>query len=211
MSSETNHEPEVAPIKHARLTGPTELTCPACSARLGHYEVYGIEIEGCAACRGVFTDKGELRKLKDKADSDSWRTLRWMDDEVEAIENSRARPSGRSCPKCPDTQMVSVVFGDSDVTIDWCPACQGLWLEKDEFGAVLQHLRDKLTDMTAGQAADEVMQEIKDLWSGPENKLSELLDVKAAIGALLNITIFEHPLLFKMCMKAQQAGKNTGL
>jgi hypothetical protein len=43
----------------------------------------------------------------------------------------------------------------------------------------------------------KVLEEIKEIWSGPEGKMSEILDAKAAISALLNITIFEHPSLYR--------------
>ena len=51
--------------------------------------------------------------------------------------------------------------------------------------------------MTSDVIRKEVYEEIKEIWDGPENILSEILDAKAAISALINITIFEHPKLVK--------------
>ncbi|NIR15744.1 MAG: hypothetical protein GWN86_18170, partial [Desulfobacterales bacterium] len=81
--------------------------------------------------------------------------------------------------------------------IDWCPSCRGTWLDRDEFQEVIRDLKAKLDQMTSDAMRKEVYEEIKEIWDGPENILSEILDAKAAISALTNITIFEHPKLVK--------------
>ena len=209
MSSDS--EASAPPIKGAVLKARTEYGCPACDAGLSVYTVYEITIEGCPKCGGVFLGRDELRALKDRAESGTWRTLSWMDDEVEAVGKSKATRSPRSCPKCPDERMLSVVLGDSGVAVDWCAECRGTWLDGGEFSRVLDHLREELTEMSSGQAARDLLEELKEVWSGPESTLSELLDVKAAVGALINITVFEHPALFNLCMKARDAASKSGL
>ena len=47
----------------------------------------------------------------------------------------------------------------------------------------------------------KVYEEIKEIWDGPEDKLSEIFDAKAAISALINITIFEHPGLCRFLLR----------
>ena len=56
-------------------------------------------------------------------------------------------------------------------------------------------MTDKLNSLTSDEMKSKVYEEIKEIWNGPENKLSEVLDAKAAISALINIKIFEHPKL----------------
>ena len=199
-SSETDFAVGVPPIKSARLKSETTLVCPACQANLNLYIVYGIEIDGCPKCKGIFLDSDELRKLKDKSEKDSWRKLRWMDDEVEAISKANAMPSNRACPKCKGTKLVSTSFGDSTIIIDWCPDCHGTWLDRDEFQAIVEHLGEKLSNLSSAEMRRDVYEEIKEIWDGPEDKISEILDAKVAISALANITIFEHPLLCKLLL-----------
>ena len=204
-SSETDFKVDVPPVKGAELKSATEYKCPVCNANLDLYAIFGIKIEGCSKCKGIFLDKDELRSLKDKTSKGSWQTLRWMDDEVEAIGKTNAMPAKRLCPKCEGIKMICASFGDSKIIIDWCPKCHGVWLDRDEFQEINQHLRDKLNKLSSAEMRKKVFEEIKEIWSGPEGKISEILDAKAAISALLNITIFEHPKLFKLldnCSKA---------
>jgi hypothetical protein len=43
---------------------------------------------------------------------------------------------------------------------------------------------------------------VKRLWSGgPESRLEELLDARAAVSALISATIFEHPALANLCTR----------
>ncbi len=197
-SSETDFKVEVPPIKGAKLESETEYVCPACGENLSLYKVFGIKIEACPKCKGIFLDKDELRSLKDKSTKGTWLTLRWMDDEVEAIEKSKAMLSKRLCPKCSKVKFISTHFGESNIILDWCPHCHGVWLDRGEFQEILQYMADKLNNLTSDEMKSKVYEEIKEIWNGPENKLSEVLDAKAAISALINIKIFEHPKLFNL-------------
>ena len=194
-SSETDFDIEVPPIKGAKLKSETEFVCPACGANLSLYTIFHIEVEGCPKCKGIFLDKDELRTLKDRATKGSWKTLRWMDDEVEAMDNANAMPSNRQCPKCEGVKLVSASFGDSKILVDWCPQCNGTWLDRDELQAIVELLSSKLNRLSSTEMKKLVYQEIKEIWDGPEGKIAEILDAKAAISALINISIFEHPTL----------------
>ncbi len=210
-SSETDFEVEVPPLKGADLKSESTCLCPACETHLNLYEAYGIEIEGCPECKGIWLDKEELRKLKDRTDRGSWQTLRWMDDELDAIEKTNAMPSERLCVKCPSEKLVSTSFGDSAVMLDWCAACHGVWLDGEEFQEILKCLRKKLDQLHPAEMKKALYDEIKEIWHGPEDKISEILDAKAAISALINITIFDHPKLCRLLLGFSQAARSTGL
>jgi Zn-finger nucleic acid-binding protein len=194
-SSETDFKVDVMPIKGAELKSQTEHVCPTCQANLSMYTVFGIEFEGCSTCKGVLLDRDELRKLKDNATRGTWRTLRWMDDEVEAVGRANTMPSGRTCAKCSGAHLVATSFGDSKILIDWCAKCNSVWLDRDELEGIIEYLREKLDELPSDEMKKNVLEEIKEIWTGPESRISEILDAKAAISALINITIFEHPSL----------------
>lgn len=197
-SSETDFTVDVPPVKDAKYLGNTEFPCPSCGSKLNDYELFKIRIEGCPACKGIFLDKDELRKLKDKVEHGSWHDLRWMDDEIEAINVLKVIASRRKCPKCSDAKLLTVSFGDSNIFIDWCTHCKGIWLDKDEFEDITKYLLAKLNTLSSKEMKKKLYEEIKEVWDGPETTVSEIFDAKAAISALINITIFEHPTLFKI-------------
>ena len=210
-SRETDFKIEALPVKGAEFKSNTSYVCPACGAYLDLYDIFRIEVEGCSSCKGIWLDKDELRKLKDKAERDPWTALRWMDDEVEAIERARAMPSKRVCPKCTGEQLVSTSFGDSSILLDWCPSCHGTWLDRDEFQEIVNDLSKKLKNLSPEEAKTKVYEEIKEIWSGPENTISEIIDAKAAISAFINVLIFENPVLCNTLLKLRGRGRSIGL
>jgi len=196
-SSETDFKFEVPPLKGAKQIGDADITCPTCNSKMNLYKAFKIQIEGCPNCKGIFLDKDELRKLKDKVEKDSWHNLRWMDDEIESIDQLKLISSQKKCPKCSDAEFLTVSFGNSKIFIDWCKNCKGIWLDKDEFFDITKYLIKVLNELSSGEMKKKMYEEIKEIWDGPENAFSEILDAKAAISALINITIFEHPKLAK--------------
>jgi len=202
---------ERVPIRGAERVGETSRRCPACRATLVLYRLQSVELDGCPACGGIWFDRNELRKLKDRLDRGSWGNLRWLDDELDAIGRSDAKPSERRCPRCEQRQLLSVRFGSTDTVIDWCPGCQGCWLDRGELERIVAYLRAKLDHASNAELRAAVLREVKEIARGPEGPVSELLDAAAAVSALVNITILDHPKLFERLLELQRAGRSLGL
>ncbi|MHC4789539.1 MAG: zf-TFIIB domain-containing protein, partial [Planctomycetota bacterium] len=209
--SDTESRGPGLPIKGAELKGEADCDCPVCETPLNRYAAFGIEVEGCPDCMGLWLDKGELRRLKDKARQEPWVDLRWMDDEIEAIATTSAMPSDRACPRCDGQKLAAAAVGGSAVIVDWCPSCHGTWLDRDEFREICAHLKAKLNALSSDEMRAKVYEEIREIWRGPESPISEVLDAKAAIAALISITLFEHPSLCKLLMRLSQAAGSVGL
>jgi len=208
-SGETDFHVTVLPIKGAKLLKATDDKCPACANPLNLYSISSMEFEGCAKCKGLWLIKDELRKLKNRTEDGK---LHWMNGEVENIEKTSAIPADRPCVKCKGIKMVSVVFGHSSIVIDWCPQCHGIWLDRSEFESIIEYLNDESNKTTSKELEKEVVKDVKRIWTGgPESRIAEAVDTEAAISALINAKIFEHPVLFKLCMAAQQAGRDLGV
>ena len=188
------------PIKNAELVYETELNCPSCNSKLNLYKIFDIKFEGCPECQGLFLDKDEIRLLKDKTKRFSWINLRWMDDEAESIDKTTFIPSKTKCPKCTDKMMISTIFGSSKIILDYCIDCQGLWLDRGEYQGIIAHLSEKLTELKSEEMKPKVKEELKEIWSGPESQISEILDAYVAMKALVIIEIFEKPLLAKILL-----------
>ena len=195
-SSQTDFHLDVPPIKGAVEEGSTKDNCPDCAVPLARYRAFSIEFEGCPKCKGTWLYKHELLKLKDQVRHGS---LRWMNDEVENVGMASARPSNRNCVKCKTTKMLAVLFGKSAVMVDWCPQCHGIWLEKREFDSIVDYLKNEADEMKPGGIRKEALDEVKRLWEGGSvDRLEELRDAHAAMWALVNASLINHPTLFAL-------------
>jgi Zn-finger nucleic acid-binding protein len=196
-SEKTDFQVEVMPIKGAKLDKNTADECPACKNKLNQYTIFGMNFEGCPKCKGIWLIKDELRRLKNKVEDGS---LRWLNAEIENIDNTHVVATKRPCVNCKNVKMVSVIFGKSSILIDWCPKCHGMWLDRGEFEAITNYLRHELLGMHPKEIEKQAAADVRRVWSGgPETRFEELLDARAAVSALINATIFEHPALFNLC------------
>ena len=207
-SSETDFKVEVEPIPGAKHLKPTDDECPVDGTKLDLYSIFSMHFEGCPRCHGMWLVKDELRKLKNKATEGG---LHWLNDEIDNIEKTAAVRTDLLCPK-DGTELLSVVFGNSSLIIDWCPRCHGMWLERGEFDSIIEYL-----DTEAGNATrKDIEAEIAKDWErlrkgGPEGRAAEVADIAAGVAALINFTIFEHPTLFRFLTNAAYGGRGVGM
>jgi uncharacterized protein len=190
-SDETDSHVEVLPIKGAELKETTADRCPVCGSTLNRYTIFSLNFEGCPKCKGIWLFRDELRQLKNRVADGS---LRWLNAEIENIDKASAIPTKRPCPKCKTVNLISVIFGHSSIVVDWCPKCHGIWLDGGEFDAITAYLRDELAYAQPKELEREAAAYTTHvLTGGPESRLDELRNAKAAVSALISATIFEHP------------------
>jgi Zn-finger nucleic acid-binding protein len=187
---------ENPPIDGAKYESATGDVCPACGQNLNAYQIFSMPFEACPHCRGLWLFKDELRELKNRVQGGS---LRWLNDEIEALEKASVAVTEKPCVKCQNLKMVSVTFGKSSILIDWCPQCHGMWLDRGEFESIMQYLGAERQDMPSNEIEKRAVEDVKRIWTGsPEGRLEDALDAGKAISALVNATIFEHPRLFTL-------------
>jgi Zn-finger nucleic acid-binding protein len=197
-SSETDFHVETAPIVGASLVSSTTDVCPADKNNLNEYKIFSMVFEGCPVCKGIWLYRDELRKLKNNIEHGS---LRWLNDEIENLDKTSAIVTKRFCVDDENVNLISAVFGKSNVVIDWCPQCHGMWLDGGTFDSVTAYLEDELHSMHHQEVEHKAVEEIKKIWSGgPESRFEEARDVRATVSALVNTTIFEHPALVDFLM-----------
>jgi Zn-finger nucleic acid-binding protein len=201
-SEETDFKLDVPPIQGAERVGESGMICPACHAGLDRYELYGMRLESCPRCHGIWLYADELRALKDRLSPSAMPSIRWMNEELDAIGKANAVPGRRLCPVCGDRKLLATLFGDSGLVIDWCPNCRGLWLDYHELQEILTHLREELERLSPAELKARIGEELKKLVRGPHGRgprsLGDLKEAGAALAALVNATIFQHPRLFHM-------------
>ncbi|MGH9536037.1 MAG: zf-TFIIB domain-containing protein [Terriglobales bacterium] len=205
-SSAADKPVEAMPITGAQKGPNTTDRCPACRPPLAEYRAFHIRFEGCPACKGIWLFRDELRRLKNHFDSGA---LRWLNDEVNEVGRLAAVKTNRARPKCraadPGANLVAAVFGHSRIVLDWCPRCQGTWLDAEALDAVREYLKEELRQAHPREMEHALREELSSLWTGgPESRFADVLDAQATISALTSAVIFEHPRLAQFCFSARQ-------
>lgn len=98
--------------------------CPACLDQTLKQKTLknGLVVDGCTECRGVWLDRGELLRLttRRKEAQETIDQLAWDSVQVD-----------RNCPRC-DVSMQQGRILNSDVELDYCSQCEGLWFDAAE-------------------------------------------------------------------------------
>jgi Zn-finger nucleic acid-binding protein len=164
--------------------------CPDCSADLQETDFHGVRIDECPKCRGRWFDRDELRVAKDRTDDD----LRWLDFDLfgEAARPLEVTPSGSKCPKCM-VAMISLKYAPSQVVVDRCDQCQGVWLNHDEFERIVEYLEEVVSRRTAAEYAGEAGRQFLEILAGHKGAVSEIRDFLAVLHLLELRIAAEHP------------------
>lgn len=114
-----------------------EIKCPKCSGvKLTKRDFQGTPIDVCEKCGGLWLDKGELNKIAHPIQGD----VEFCSHEHEAPQSSELE-----CPSCHGKKLLKAKFIEfSDINLDHCAECDGIWLDKGELDAVNAEI-DSLT------------------------------------------------------------------
>ena len=167
------------------------MNCPKDGSPLESVEIGPLSVDRCPKCGGSWTGIEELRLLKDR---EAVGDYSWIDFDLwKDRDKFRAHRQQRyQCPR--DGQpMTTVRYGDSSVTVDICGECKGAWLDKKEFDEILAYLEDTVTSQTVGDLLKELRHEFVEIFTGPEDPISEAGDFIRVLSLLERRFAVEHP------------------
>jgi Zn-finger nucleic acid-binding protein len=187
-------------MKPSNKVKGVSMDCPSCSTELERRMIREIEVDECPDCKGIWFEDDELRKAKDSADSD----LNWIDFEIwKYKDRAKARSKDLPCPDCRKA-LVAIDYTGTDVEVDYCPSCKGIWLDKGEFKSIIKALTDELLTKSFSEYVKASIEEAKEVVAGPEPFLSEWKDF-ATVCRMMQYRLFvENPKLAEEAMIIQQ-------
>jgi Zn-finger nucleic acid-binding protein len=166
------------------------MNCPNCNAVLENRFVVDVQVETCPQCRGVWFASGELDEVKEEINHD----LRWMEADLwkDAQQFSVDQRTDRKCP-VDQTPLAAVCYGPTDVTVDTCLKCRGIWLDAGEFEKIIDALEDHLSEMNSSEYEKAALKQARQIVTGDKGLSSELHDFRTVMRFLEYRILVEHP------------------
>jgi Zn-finger nucleic acid-binding protein len=151
------------------------MKCPNEHGDLKTTTVGTVEIDICETCGGGWYDPGELRVLKDR---ESLGDYRWIDVDLWKDPERFHTPDQRGlvCTRC-DTEMVTLRYGETNVVLDACSTCKGVWLDKNEYDEIIAELEKRVNTTTLKGYLSDLKDEFIEIFVGREGPISGLKDL----------------------------------
>lgn len=168
------------------------MICPGCRNELQPFDLKGIVIQECPGCKGKWFKRDQLRLAKDRQDDH----LRWLDFDPfgRDAEGLSVASEGKICPECVKP-MSSLMYRQSNIVIDKCPLCEGIWLDHGELARIIRHLEQVLIAESGKEYVKETFKQFIEIFRGQEGIISEVKDFLAVFYLLRLKIASDHPKL----------------
>jgi len=119
------------------------MRCPVCGNGLIHKNTKRGRLDQCEQCLGMWLDKASFNRY-----------AVWLACEKElskiadvsfkprsAIGSSKIKEAIRTCPKCNIGLAKNNYAYDSNIIIDKCKQCDGIWVDAFEINEIAEHIK----------------------------------------------------------------------
>jgi len=168
--------------------------CPICKIKLSEAILHKVGIDYCQKCLGLWFEENELRWAKDEKD----KQINWLDIDLWQDKTKFKITRGQKiCPAC-RVPLYEVEYGDSGIKVDVCNLCFGIWLDRGEFKKIIEYLQQKAGYEILHNYAENLVQEFREIFTGPETLKEEILDFLTVLKLLNYKFAVQHPNIAKI-------------
>ena len=154
------------------------MNCPKCLQTMETRSTHGIHLGECALCKGTWFEQGELDRIKDEIEPD----LRWMDFDLWKWEgNFRMKVHPLKCPTCHQKNLHALYYDAGDVTINYCPSCDGIWLQAGDFYKIVIALNKVAENKSMADYFKVSLKKVTEIFTNPKELISEWRDLKSVM------------------------------
>ena len=173
------------------------MECSICKTNLEEAIFYNTGIHYCPGCLGLWFAQDQLRQAKNERDKD----LSWLDIDLWK-EKSRFKVNAgeKLCPDC-RLPLYEVSYGDSEIKVDICNLCSGVWLDRGEFLKIIDYLEKRKDYELLHNYVKTLRQEFQEIFTGPKAFQEEVSDFLAVLKILNYKFIVNHPLITKIILR----------
>jgi Zn-finger nucleic acid-binding protein len=171
--------------------GRPDLICPSCGEKLLSRRYRDHVVEKCPSCAGMWFSAQELQRAREEGDA----SIDWTQKLLEYGRKLRVKKGRRM--KCPQdgATLAAIHYGPSEVIVDICTECRGVWFDHGEFAKVARDLEDASVDKSSVDYLKDFAHEVSELVSGDKGLSEELKDVQTTWHLFKNRLALDHPLL----------------
>ena len=112
------------------------MKCPICNVELKKTKKFNVEVDYCPECRGIWFDKGEIKKISDGVEK-----FNFPEPDTSKLSIATTHEKSFPCPVC-SAKMVKYTDKTNKTIFDACIKGHGYWFEDMEFE---QYVRDNLS------------------------------------------------------------------
>ncbi len=172
-----------------KINNETNIKCPKCKIFLLSILLHNTEVDYCPKCLGIWFEEDELRLAKDEKDKD----LEWLDIDLWEDESKLKVVRGiRMCPSC-RVPLYEIRYGDSNIIVDVCRLCRGVWLDRGEFRWIIDWLKSKAKYKVMNEYSKVLLEEFSEVFSGPETIREEMSDFLTVLKLLNYKMVVKYP------------------
>ncbi len=119
------------------------MRCPGCSGLLRRKKVQYVEFDICGDCRGIWVSGEQFRALAAKvaADGQVESSAKLSFEPRQVLTLCEEANKARNCPKCHEPMREFNYAYDSNVFLDRCEKCKGIWLDPNEIIDIAAHIQ----------------------------------------------------------------------
>lgn len=176
------------------------MECPNKHQDLEKLLFHNVEVDYCPECLGLWFDKDELTYAKDDKD----KQLNWLDFDIWRDKKKfSVMKINQRCPVC-RIPFVEVAYDKSNVKIDFCKHCQGIWLDRGEFKQIMVYLKKKADYEILHNYTKNLALEMWEVFSGPQSLREELSDFFMILKLFNYKFVVQHPFLNSLIENSQK-------
>jgi Zn-finger nucleic acid-binding protein len=167
------------------------MKCPIDGSKLENYKVDSVELEKCPQCQGLWFGRDEMRQAEETEGLDE----NWLDFDLWSEHDAyKAEKSSRKCPVC-GQNMATIIYGSTEVKVDYCIEEHGLWLDHGEFERIIDSLRSELLSKSLPEYISLSLDEAKEIFTGDKGPIHEWKDFKTVYRLLKYRILVDNPKL----------------
>ena len=156
------------------------MKCPNCSSGLLQAKSKHLIVDVCPSCKGIWFDDGELSQcvnaLTVSDEIKAHKPKLFQKRQVSALHKIKEKI--RFCPRC-ETALKKFNYAyDSNVIVDKCNQCGGVWTDRREVKQIAQHIKADPKTTAIGNAIAEDVKSRFDMEHGKdEEELEDIHDL----------------------------------